>query len=129
MTAPQHEDTTASSEQGNSHVTQGHVATQGQNQGQSQNQGQGQNQGQKLQRCWFVTLGLLGGFGFVTSQMSLAIAETDTLLSSQPASASDSASAHSQNFADSSYAADSNAASAYTLTEVNYLPPQPSSLV
>ncbi|MGC1527924.1 MAG: M23 family metallopeptidase [Phormidesmis sp.] len=129
MTAPQHEDTTASSEQGNSHVTQGHVATQGQNQGQSQNQGQGQNQGQKLQRCWFVTLGLLGGFGFVTSQMSLAIAETDTLLSSQPASASDSASAHSQNFADSSYAADSNAASAYTLTEVNYLSPQPLSLV
>ena len=32
---------------------------------------------QKIQRCWFVTLGLLGGFGFVTSQMSLAMAETD----------------------------------------------------
>ncbi|MEO1388721.1 MAG: peptidoglycan DD-metalloendopeptidase family protein [Cyanobacteria bacterium J06634_6] len=32
---------------------------------------------QKVQRCWFVTLGLLGGFSFVTSQMGLAMAETD----------------------------------------------------
>ena len=35
---------------------------------------------QKLQRCWFVGMGLLGGFGFVTSQMSLALAATDFLV-------------------------------------------------
>ncbi len=34
---------------------------------------------QNLQRCWFVGMGLLGGFGFVTSQMSFALAETDFL--------------------------------------------------
>ncbi|MGB3300435.1 MAG: M23 family metallopeptidase [Phormidesmis sp.] len=33
----------------------------------------------KLQRCWFVTLGLLGGLGFVTSHVSLARAESDFL--------------------------------------------------
>ncbi|MEO1792319.1 MAG: M23 family metallopeptidase [Cyanobacteria bacterium J06629_19] len=36
---------------------------------------------QKLQRCWFVAMGLLGGFGFVTSQMSFALAATDFLVS------------------------------------------------
>lgn len=37
--------------------------------------------GYKLQRCWFVALGLLGGFGFIASQVSFARAEGDFLLS------------------------------------------------
>ncbi len=114
MTAPQHEDTTASSEQGNSHVTQGPVI-----------QGPANNQGQKLQRCWFVALGLMGGFGFVSSHVNLAIAETDVLISDNLVSESNLASAHDQAAADS-YAADSSVTHAYTLTEVNYLPAQPS---
>ncbi|MEL6602880.1 MAG: peptidoglycan DD-metalloendopeptidase family protein [Cyanobacteria bacterium J06614_10] len=38
------------------------------------------SRGQKLQRFWFMALGLSGGFGFVASQMSLAIAQTDLLI-------------------------------------------------
>jgi murein DD-endopeptidase MepM/ murein hydrolase activator NlpD len=34
----------------------------------------------KLQRCWFVTLGLAGGLGFVASQVGLARAEGDFLV-------------------------------------------------
>ena len=34
----------------------------------------------KLQRCWFIALGLVGGFGFVASQVSFARAEGDFLL-------------------------------------------------
>ncbi|MGC1308606.1 MAG: M23 family metallopeptidase [Phormidesmis sp.] len=34
----------------------------------------------KLQRCWFVTLGLMGSFGFVASQVNFALAEGDFLL-------------------------------------------------
>ncbi len=104
MTAPQHEDTTTSSKQGNSHVTQG----------------------QKLQRCWFVTLGLLGGFGFVTSQVNFAIAETDALTDYAASTSDAAASALSHDLAANSYTSDSDATRAYTLTEVNYLSPQPS---
>ncbi len=41
----------------------------------------------KLQRCWFVTLGLAGGLGFVASQVGLARAEGDFLVDSYAASA------------------------------------------
>lgn len=41
---------------------------------------QGHSQTQKLQRCWFVTLGLVGSFSFVASQMSLAVAQTNVLI-------------------------------------------------
>lgn len=39
------------------------------------------NHSQKLQRCWFMTIGLVGGFGFIASQMSLAMAESTYLVS------------------------------------------------
>ena len=41
---------------------------------------QSQNQNLRLQRCWFVTLGLVGSFSFVASQMSLAVAQTNVLI-------------------------------------------------
>jgi len=40
---------------------------------------------QKLQRCWFVGMGLLGGFGFVTGQMGFALAETNLLIQANDA--------------------------------------------
>ncbi|MEL6263433.1 MAG: peptidoglycan DD-metalloendopeptidase family protein [Cyanobacteria bacterium J06626_6] len=38
------------------------------------------SRGQKIQRFWFMAFGLSGGFGFVASQMGLAIAQTDLLV-------------------------------------------------
>ncbi|MFK8183854.1 MAG: peptidoglycan DD-metalloendopeptidase family protein [Phormidesmis sp.] len=34
----------------------------------------------KMQRCWFMALGLVGGFGFISSQVSFARAEDDLFL-------------------------------------------------
>ena len=101
MTAPQHTESTAS-RQGDSQFTQP----------------------QKLQRCWFVTLGLLGGFGFVTSQMSFALAETDFLLSDiNAASANDLG--ESDSYAAEAQAAESYSAGNYTLEASEYVPAQP----
>ncbi|MEO0768632.1 MAG: hypothetical protein AAFY72_04235, partial [Cyanobacteria bacterium J06649_4] len=49
-------------------------------------------QRQKIQRCWFITLGLLGGFGFVASQVSLASAQTDFLITDYSADSGSSGS-------------------------------------
>ena len=43
-------------------------------------------QSHKTQRCWFVALGLVGGFGFVASQVSFARAEGDFLIDDYAAS-------------------------------------------
>jgi murein DD-endopeptidase MepM/ murein hydrolase activator NlpD len=70
MTAPQHttkENTNAKEGGGSSHHSSSH---------------------HNLQRCWFVTLGLVGGLGFVASQVSLARAEGDFLIDGYAASAS-----------------------------------------
>lgn len=48
--------------------------------------------GHSLQRCWFVALGLVGGLGFVASQVSFARAEGDFLVDGYAASASSPAS-------------------------------------
>lgn len=44
------------------------------------------SQGYSLQRCWFVSLGWLGSFGFVVSQMSFARAESGLMVSDHAAS-------------------------------------------
>ncbi len=98
MTAPQHDEATAS-QQGNSHS----------------------NQPQKLQRCWFITLGLLGGFGFVTSQMNFAIAQNESLTTDYTAS---------DLTADSDVSATSSTTENYTgqnysLEPANVITPQP----
>ena len=55
-----------------------------------------------LQRCWFVTLGLLGGLGFVASHVSFARAESveiaDVQLQSIPEAAVDSSAATEASF-------------------------------
>ncbi|MEL6937767.1 MAG: hypothetical protein AAFO84_01090, partial [Cyanobacteria bacterium J06598_1] len=104
MTAPQHDDSTAP-QQGNSHYTQR----------------------QKLQRCWFITLGLLGGFGFVTSQMSFALAEPDGYSSEQSANAEalDLGNYAASNYGASNYGANtaSEAYTANTYVEDTYAAP------
>ena len=83
---------------------------------------------QKLQRCWFVGMGLLGGFGFVTSQMSFALAETNFLTytndASQPAEdgAVDNVAVGDTA---SDYTATSYAADSYTQVAADLAPIQP----
>lgn len=55
-----------------------------------------EQKGGGLQKGWLVTLGLLGSFGFVTSQVDLAIAETNLLIGDYtPSAEADPATAYS----------------------------------
>ena len=101
MTAPQQTESTKP-QQGNSHFTQR----------------------QKLQRCWFITLGLLGGFGFVTSQMSFAIAETGLVLSDLNGANANELPNELELESDS-YVAESYSAENYALEVAEYMPAQP----
>ncbi|MEO1619487.1 MAG: peptidoglycan DD-metalloendopeptidase family protein [Cyanobacteria bacterium J06632_3] len=106
MTAPQHD---ASPKADQASTTQGSAALDGSRpEGYAPDKEVGQlsqrqrHQRQKLQRCWFITLGLLGGFGFVASQMSLAIAQTDFLITDYSAN-SGSAAASNHTVADTTF--------------------------
>ncbi len=91
-----------------------------------------QQKGGRLQKGWLVTLGLLGSFGFVTSQMDLAIAETNLLIgdytpSTEDGSATDyTATAPTANQAPYSQTAESPV---FEVTPVVAAAPQPETFI
>lgn len=81
---------------------------------------QNHSQTQKLQRCWFVTLGLVGSFSFVASQMSLAVAQTNVLITDY---ATDSA---AEDYAAAPVVTDGYVAGHNIVADPSYVSEQPS---
>jgi murein DD-endopeptidase MepM/ murein hydrolase activator NlpD len=78
--------------------------------------------GQKIQRCSFATLGLLGSFGFVVSQMSFARAEGDFLVDDYATTGSPD---NIQGSASDLTGLEGVSESSYTVSETTFPVPEP----